>query len=182
MKLCACCGVEKPLDEFHLRKDTGRHRPQCKACWNLKSKAWVAENRGRSNEIKAEWQKRNPENLKERKARHRKLHPVDYRKWCLENPELMRAARNNWKRRNKARVQKHCVDRRANLLKATPSWADHDLMRDMYMEAEYMQMQVDHIVPLCSPLVCGLHWEGNLQLLPAIENQRKNNKHWPDMP
>jgi len=41
---------------------------------------------------------------------------------------------------------------------------------------------VDHIVPLKSPLVSGLHTEANLRLLPGAENRSKHNRFWPDMP
>jgi hypothetical protein len=41
---------------------------------------------------------------------------------------------------------------------------------------------VDHIVPLISPVVCGLHWYRNIRVIPAKENMMKSNKHWEDMP
>ena len=41
---------------------------------------------------------------------------------------------------------------------------------------------VDHIVPLKSKIVCGLHCSANLQVIPAIINSSKGNRVWPDMP
>jgi hypothetical protein len=41
---------------------------------------------------------------------------------------------------------------------------------------------VDHIVPLKSPLVCGLHVEHNLQVITHRQNCRKRNFDWPDKP
>ena len=41
---------------------------------------------------------------------------------------------------------------------------------------------VDHIVPLQSPLVCGLHVHDNLRVILAVDNASKANRHWPDMP
>ena len=41
---------------------------------------------------------------------------------------------------------------------------------------------VDHIVPLQSPIVCGLHAETNLQVIPGVMNVGKGNRFWPDMP
>ena len=35
---------------------------------------------------------------------------------------------------------------------------------------------VDHIIPINHPLICGLHVETNLQVLPAAENSRKGNR------
>jgi len=78
--------------------------------------------------------------------------------------------------------------RRARLVNATPAWVDRSALRAPYGEAKSLTQttgdkhHVDHIVPLVSPIVCGLHVPWNLQVLPYIDNHRKSNKHWPDMP
>jgi len=77
--------------------------------------------------------------------------------------------------------------RYATKLNATPSWANPVYMKDMYTiakivsEATGIKHHVDHIVPLKSRSVCGLHVEHNLQVIPASQNCRKQNSNWPDM-
>ena len=76
----------------------------------------------------------------------------------------------------------------ANKKMATPPWADVDAIRAVYgLAAEATcktgkQHHVDHIVPLQSRLVCGLHVPANLQVIPREKNQAKGNRWWPDMP
>jgi len=96
------------------------------------------------------------------------------------NPEVKRRYKRTAKGR--ASSSKYEVARRTGIKQATPIWADLNVIGDVYMEAAYMQMQVDHIVPLRSNLVCGLHVWDNLQIMDAIKNNQKNNRHWPDMP
>lgn len=78
--------------------------------------------------------------------------------------------------------------RRASKKNATPGWANKEAIEAIYAKAQRFMEQtgepfhVDHIVPLTSDLVCGLHWEGNLQILTGADNLSKGNKHWPDMP
>lgn len=78
--------------------------------------------------------------------------------------------------------------RRAAEKKALPHWANSAAMREFYVTADALSMwtgdwyHVDHIVPLQSRSVCGLHCEANLRVLPGSDNQAKGNRHWPDMP
>jgi hypothetical protein len=88
-----------------------------------------------------------------------------------------------------AEYQARCADlfrfyaarRRAMILKATPPWVDLNAVKMFYTEAAArsegdMLYEVDHIIPLVHPLVCGLHVPANLQVIPKVENQRKKNK------
>ena len=66
--------------------------------------------------------------------------------------------------------------RRKRVRQATPIWADKETIKDFYMEAQYFNLQVDHIVPLIHEAVCGLHVPDNMQLLSLSENARKGNR------
>jgi 5-methylcytosine-specific restriction endonuclease McrA len=74
------------------------------------------------------------------------------------------------------------------LYRAWPDWAVYpDELRAIYRECHRLRAQgkpytVDHIVPLRSPLVCGLHVPWNLQVITEAENTAKSNKWWPDSP
>lgn len=69
-----------------------------------------------------------------------------------------------------------------------PSWADPADTVKVLLEAHRrtretgLRHSLDHIVPLNHPLVCGLHVAANLQVIPLVENLRKSNRWWPDMP
>ena len=67
------------------------------------------------------------------------------------------------------------AQKRAAKILATPKWANMKEVRRIYA-CRPIGRHVDHIVPLVSPVVCGLHWEGNLQYLPARENLVKKNR------
>jgi hypothetical protein len=72
---------------------------------------------------------------------------------------------------------------RNDLLKiVTPKWADKEKIKKIYEESKRLSAdtgisyQVDHIIPLKHPLVCGLHVENNLRIITKEENYKKNNK------
>ena len=89
--------------------------------------------------------------------------------------------------KNKPAYFERVARRRATKKQATPAWADIEAIREYYRAARAFRkygydFHVDHIVPLKSPLVSGLHTEANLRLLPGAENRSKHNRFWPDMP
>lgn len=69
-----------------------------------------------------------------------------------------------------------------------PAWANRAAIVEIYKFARQQTKalgevhSVDHIVPLKHPLVCGLHVEHNLRVIPQRENASKGNRWWPDMP
>lgn len=68
---------------------------------------------------------------------------------------------------------------RASKLKATPSWANLEAIKNFYILCPE-GCHVDHIVPLQGVNVRGLHVLTNLQYLPAGENCSKGNRHESD--
>lgn len=78
--------------------------------------------------------------------------------------------------------------RYASKERATPQWADRQAILDVYQEAYRLSnetgidYQVDHIVPILSKLVCGLHVSANLRIIPKTENIAKGNRMWPGHP
>lgn len=70
--------------------------------------------------------------------------------------------------------------------RAWPDWCTtHPGFREIYNEAARRNargenVNVDHVVPLSSPYVCGLHVPWNLEIRTASENMLKSNRWWPD--
>jgi hypothetical protein len=189
-KACTKCGVVKPLDAFYLARRNKAHgrMGRCIECGKLYARenadlvrtlaartyqrnpagiqaravAWNAENTDRRKEIRAKWTAANNELMKEIR-----------RAWVLANPDKVLAAT---RRRQLARTG------------AVPSWANRKEMRLFYAEARRLTKEtgvmhsVDHIVPVVSELVCGLHCEANLQVMSHSANASKGNRWWPDMP
>ncbi len=72
-------------------------------------------------------------------------------------------------------------DRRAVHRNACPAWADIEAIKHIYTTAKELtnstgtKYEVDHVIPVKHPLVCGLHVENNLQIIPENENRVKSN-------
>lgn len=93
--------------------------------------------------------------------------------------------RNAWKANNAEQVLADNKVRRRKHRQATPPWITRKQksdMRALYQAAIHMskttgeQYVVDHIVPLRSEFVCGLHVPWNLRVITQTENLKKSNK------
>lgn len=144
------------------------------------------DNVERSRELARARNKRNPEAAKIIRDRYKQNNPEKYRAviaaWEEANRDAVVARRKEYRKQNRARYTAHAANRRSAKINATPAWADLEKITDMYRRAASQGLTVDHVVPLQSDLVCGLHWHGNMELITMRENISKGNRHWPDMP
>jgi len=98
------------------------------------------------------------------------------------------AAKKKWKALHPGAVNANTAKRFASKMRAMPAWANQFFIEEAYdlarrrEAATGIEWHVDHIVPLRSAVVCGLHVENNLRVIPATSNMAKGNRHWPDMP
>lgn len=89
----------------------------------------------------------------------------------------------NYRKNNPSKVLMWTNNRRALKVKATIPWINNTIVESLYQKAKELEQktgiryEVDHIIPLQGRLVCGLHWEQNLQVIPAVENRRKSNRY-----
>jgi hypothetical protein len=160
MKICSKCKESKPFESFNKNKaQKDGYEYYCKICLKeiRKDKSAAYSKKYRLNNLELRILSDRLQSLKYRKA----------------HPEKFAAAN---------------AKRRAVHKKATPKWINTKVVEDYYLRAKTWSKlsgefwQVDHIVPLQSKLVCGLHCEQNLTILSKSVNVIKNNRYWPDMP
>ena len=172
-KICTKCGVEKGVDAYS-KHPRGKHdvRAACKCC--------VAQYNQANKEAIAEQKKAHYEANKEAIAEQRKTFRV-------ANKETIAERNKAYKQANPHIFNAISAKRKATKFQATPAWADLEAIKGIYLLASLNRegghdLHVGHIVPLQSDMVCGLHCEANLQLMPASDNISKGNRRWPAMP
>lgn len=129
------------------------------------------------------WTKDHPTANRGAVARYKVNHPDRIKR---PTPEKAVEYSRAYAKRHPGRVNAHTAKRRAALLQATPAWLtseQHLEIRAIYEESSRRTQpsNVDHTVPLQSPLVCGLHVPWNLTIMEAGPNQSKGAKLLPDL-
>lgn len=160
---------------YQSNKTTGKAR---RSVYNAeKCAAYRAKNKAKIKLYSASWNKANAEKAKARKS-----------SYYTANKVKVSAQAAAWRKDNAANLNAKEGRRRAMKLQATPQWANDFFIKEAYHLAKLrsrvlgFKWQVDHIVPLKSAIVCGLHCEANLQVIPQIANLSKGNREWPNMP
>lgn len=129
-------------------------RPEVKASISEKAKVSYANNRGKFAESS--------------------------RRWATANPEKVRAKGARWAKNNPDKVREKCARRRAHI--RFVGWNDESKVQALYAKARRLSRstgvphEVDHVYPIRSKVVSGLHVHTNLQVLPAAVNRSKKNK------
>lgn len=187
-KICTKCAVEKGVGEYSKMK-AGKYgvRAECRCCVAVyqqankeataeRMKAYHHANREAALERMKAYYHANKEAVAEQRKSYR-----------LANKETLAERDKAYYEANRPLYYAKNAQRKASKKKATPAWADLEAIKGIYLLAAInreggFDLHVDHIVPLQSDIVCGLHCEANLQLMRASDNISKGNRRWPDMP
>lgn len=170
-KKCGKCKETKPLSEFYVRRDApnATHRSICKSCNYARTRAYP-----RLRELQDAWREKNRDRVN-----------AQSRSRTKRNPERRKSANSAWLKRHLPEHAERVRARYASQKNATPRWADKEKIMAFYREARRRTVEtgvrhdVDHIIPLVHPLVCGLHVESNLQVLSIFQNSAKRNFYSP---
>jgi hypothetical protein len=162
---------------------------QCKECHKVTSSEWYQVNRERLRKKSKKWYLVNREYVLEKSKKwdqdNPRLRSKYFNKWAQANPELKREGRKRWAQANPDAVNALKARRRSAKKNALISWANASAIKKFYTEAcrltklTGVKHHVDHIYPLQSEYMCGLHVETNLQILTEKENVAKGNRTWP---
>jgi hypothetical protein len=209
MKRCTKCGEEKALTEFSPRKGRrSGYRSHCKSCAAAARRARLANDpalRERNVRSAKEWREKNPERAKQGcKEWHAKN--AEYirewnRRYAKDNAGVIAARRRtyyearrveiqqyhkDYRERNAGRCAALSVARKRRTRAATPPWITPEDLAPFYDAARKAgditgePHQVDHIIPIRHPLVCGLNVPWNLRVIDAAWNNEKRNKFYPE--
>lgn len=184
MKKCSLCGALKALSEFG--KNGPLIRSRCKKCRSTAQIEWQRENSEAHNARLRRYRRENPEKSSAPSRayyqRNKKKKTEYNRRWRSENPELWKHICSLYNESHRAEANERKKRREAKQRMALPTWADKERIVAIYRRAEFITKssgvphEVDHIVPLVSPVVCGLHCEGNLRVVERSINRSKGNR------
>lgn len=186
--ICTKCRKTKQPAEFgaDTRKLSGLSS-WCRDCYRDRAAKRRVESPEKVRQSYARWLGANREQERLRTRAYQSANPAKVAQ-TRERGKAKKAANERQRRLlDPAATHSRVAKRRAARRGAVPAWSDLSTISMLYRMARCyndagIACHVDHIVPLQSPIVCGLHVPANLQLLPSGENISKGNRRWPQMP
>jgi hypothetical protein len=177
VKPCTRCSVVKSLFDYYKDKRASDGATSaCKECHKVSLKSWADRNRDKCAALMRSYRERHPDRAK-----------ASVYAWRANNKDKLSKNSCLYAKRHPDKVNAIAAARKARKLNATPPWADLAAIKKFYAEARRLEREtgvkhhVDHIVPLQSSVVCGLHVQNNLRVLPAFDNLSKHNKLLPEL-
>jgi len=122
------------------------------------------------------------------KARNKKVILEQDRQYAKNHRQKRLENSRRWRIDNRGLYNSQVARRNAAKRQATPHWlSSNDIteIEAIYRTAAFftketeIQFHVDHIYPLRSDFLCGLHVPSNLIVLSARQNSQKSNRWWP---
>lgn len=210
IKQCTKCGQVKPLDSFdrkrsqckRCRLDAANQRyaqlPQTRQSKIVSMIRWRVANPEVKRQCDAIRYERDRELiLRQKQAYHERSYTETirpYKSAYNAKPEVIASKREYNQRyhveyyaKHKAEYLAKYIARRSLKARALPSWANLKKMESLYGEARRLtaltgiKHEVDHIIPLTSDVVCGLHVEINMRVITRYQNRKKSNCLFEDI-
>ena len=192
------------------RNNPRGRKATCKTCSSAAHKEWRDENIDLARALTEDWVKRNIDKVQatareyaktKREALGLKEYSRREKAYRVANPEKivlrtkLHYAKNKDKLLAKTRLDRarrpeayaaYDAVKRAKRANGFCAWADQDAIKAIYALCKALSTaagtpyHVDHIVPLVSKKVQGLHVETNLRIITGKDNLLKNNKFDPE--
>lgn len=83
-KKCTRCGKNKCLSEFHIRKETGKHRADCKVCVKEKAIEWRKNNFEQYKKTTAKYKEENKDHIDRLQLEHRQKNRQKLRNYAKD--------------------------------------------------------------------------------------------------
>jgi hypothetical protein len=187
---CKVCQKEyRQINKEHLSELQKAYYEDHREELSARSKQFYAEHKDKCAEQKKRYYQKHRKATLLYAENYRESHSEDISRkgklYYIEHKEEIIISTGEYRRTNPEKMKAHGAKYRGTKLNAIPSWFEKEAIDAVYSESisrsksEGVDYHVDHIVPLQSKFVCGLHCLANLQLLTKSENSRKSNRHWP---